>query len=101
MPRKWSSHIMDAQIQQESKFLAREVHRNFLTGINRMVKSRGIRRADFSVIRSVNMPALLLELGYLTNQNEAAVIQTRKFHRVAAKAIAKGIKSFLRRRPKI
>ena len=99
--KKIVSHLMDAQIQQESKVLAKEIHHNFLTGINGMVKSRGIRRADFSVIRSVSMPALLIELGYLTNRTEAAMLQTRKFHRNTAKAIAKGIKSFLNRRPRI
>ena len=95
------SHIMDAQIQVESKVLAREIHRSFVTRIKNMVSSRGIRRADFAVIRAVSMPALLIELGYLTNRQEAITIQTKKFHQKAAQAIAKGIKGFLKRRPGI
>ena len=95
------SHVMDAQIQEESKVLAKEIHRSFLAEIKNMVNSRGIRKADFAVIRSVSMPALLIELGYLTNRQEAVTIQTRKFHRKATQAIAKGIKSFLKKRPGI
>ena len=99
--KKFTSYLIDSQIQKESKTLAIEIHRSFVSELNGLVTSRGIRRADFSVMRSVNMPALLIEMGYITNTQEASVLKKNLFSVRMGRAIVAGIKSFLRRRPNI
>ncbi len=99
--RKFTSYLVDAQIQRESKTLALEIHRAFSSNLKGLVSSRGIRRADFSVMRSVSMPALLIEMGYITNAHEANVLKSNRFFKKMGQAIAHGIKLFLKRRPRI
>ena len=99
--RKFKSYLLDAQIQKESRVFALELHRAFKTRLSKLVNSRGIRRADFSVIRGVSMPALLIELGYITNAYEAKLLKSKHYLSEMSQAVAKGIRSFLRKRPKL
>ncbi len=99
--KKFTAYLLDSQIQKESKRLAIEVHRAFTSKLKGLVSSRGIRRADFSVMRSVNMPALLIEMGYITNTREAGVLKSNLFLGKIGQAITAGIQSFLRKRPSV
>ena len=99
--KKFTSYLLDAQIQKESRVFALELHRAFKNRLSKLVNSRGIRRADFSVIRGVSMPALLIELGYITNAYEAKLLKSKDYLSAMSQAVAKGIRSFLRKRPKL
>jgi N-acetylmuramoyl-L-alanine amidase len=58
---------------------------------------RGIRNnRDFRVLVNTRMPAVLVELGYLTNPAEAARLSTPAYRRRLAGAIAEGIAAYLR-----
>lgn len=54
-----------------------------------------IKFAPLSVLKGADMPAILIELGYLTNPNEGKALEDQKFLSLIAEAISKGIKSFL------
>lgn len=60
------------------------------------VACRGIRPARFVVLREAWMPAVLVEVGYLTNQAEAARLGTSAYRQAIAHAIADGIASYIR-----
>jgi len=49
--------------------------------------SRGIEFGDYQVLRENNQPALLLELGYMNNDNDLAQFKTKKYQQLVAKAI--------------
>lgn len=53
--------------------------------------NRGVMQANFAVLRRTNMPAVLLELGYLTNTTEALNLNSPAWQRAAAAAIFQGI----------
>ncbi len=57
--------------------------------------SRIYKTKGFAVLRGAAMPAVLIELGFLNNSKDRARLVQPEFHDAAAKAIVKGIKSFL------
>ena len=53
--------------------------------------NRGVRSAKFYVLKHTNMPAVLVEVGYLSNKAEEAKINDPKFMDKMAEALADGI----------
>jgi N-acetylmuramoyl-L-alanine amidase len=53
--------------------------------------SHGTRTANFRVLTNTRCPAVLVEMGYLTNRTEAALLKDPFFQSRLAKAIANGI----------
>lgn len=55
---------------------------------------RGIKSANFSVLRNTAMPAALVELGFVSNKEEAADMQTSTFRNEAANALYLGLSEY-------
>ena len=60
------------------------------------VLDRGVNFADFKVLYS-NMPAVLVELGFISNQEEELIIGAPSRQKIEAAAIAEGVVRYLRR----
>ena len=56
-------------------------------------KNRGTKTANFAVLRQTKMPAALIEMGFITNSQDAAMLKNRQEE--FATAIAKGILNYL------
>ncbi|MBS4173659.1 SH3 domain-containing protein [Bacillus sp. FJAT-49736] len=54
------------------------------------IKDRGVRFGDFHVIRENNIPAVLAELGYLSNPNEELLINTEQYQELVTTSIYNG-----------
>ena len=54
------------------------------------LRSRGVRGARFHVLRTATMPAVLLEVGYLTHQEEEMRLGDPAFREALAQAVADG-----------
>ena len=54
-------------------------------------RNRGVMQANFAVLRRTNMPAALIELGYLTNSTEALNLNSPAWQRAVAASIFRGI----------
>jgi len=59
------------------------------------LENRGVKEASFAVLRLTDMPAVLVECGFLTNPTEETLLKSEPFQKKCAKAIADGIESFL------
>ena len=64
-----------------------------------MIKStgavnRGVKSADYLVIRYTKMPAVLLELGFITNSTEASKLKTSAYRETLAQSIDRGIVNY-------
>jgi len=55
--------------------------------------SRGTKTANFHVLRATNMPAALVELGFITNKDDASILKSKQGD--IALAVAKGILAYL------
>ncbi|MCG2713155.1 MAG: N-acetylmuramoyl-L-alanine amidase [Candidatus Omnitrophica bacterium] len=58
------------------------------------LNTRYIRGAKFHVLKGANMPAVLLEMGYLTNKNEAMQLNNAYYRQMLAEAVAAGIVNY-------
>jgi N-acetylmuramoyl-L-alanine amidase len=54
--------------------------------------NRGVRRRGYYVLRKTNIPAVLVECGFLTNPTEAAYAQTVSYRQKLAEEIAAGVR---------
>ena len=61
---------------------------------NLPVEDRGVRRARWAVLRSAEMPAILIEGGFMTNPPEARRIYDATARRQMAAAIVAGVKAY-------
>ncbi len=58
------------------------------------IPDRGVRTANFKVLRDSPVPAVLVEIGYLTNLEDEALLRTPAFRQKVAEAIARGVVRF-------
>lgn len=96
MVKKLESILLDSEIQADSKVLVRAIRKGFMSSLDGRVSGRGIRKADFAVLRGSLMPAVLVEMGYISNPKEAIYLQSADFRRRLAKGIEKGIRRYRR-----
>src|SRR6266542_4448253 len=75
---------------RDSLPLASAVH-NFVVG-GAPSSNRGVRRRGYYVLRKTNIPAVLVECGFLTNPTEAAYAQTASYRQKLAEEIAAGVR---------
>src|SRR3989338_4309212 len=57
---------------------------------------RAVKPARFVVLREAWMPAVLVEVGYVTNRTEASRLSSAEYRQAAARAIAAGTLSYIR-----
>ncbi|MTF39110.1 N-acetylmuramoyl-L-alanine amidase [Cyanobacterium aponinum] len=79
---------------QSGKALADTIHRNVLRRVD--VNDRKVRQARFYVLRTSNMPAVLVEAGFLTGREDIAKLTNPTFQRQMAEAIAAGIIEYIK-----
>ncbi|ARC84797.1 cell wall-binding repeat-containing protein [Clostridium argentinense] len=78
----------------ESKKLAGLVQNNLLNNLGS--KNRGVKSADFAVVRQTYMPAILAELEFISNPTVEEKMRTDKFREDCANAIVAGVLSYLK-----
>ncbi|WP_179968819.1 GBS Bsp-like repeat-containing protein [Streptococcus salivarius] len=64
-------------------------------------QNQGVKRQTFAVLRETTAPAVLLELGFLSNPQEAARLSTSAYQETLANAIVAGIKSYYEKESKV
>lgn len=79
---------------EASALLALRLEAN-LSKIPALAPGRGLRQARFAVLRGAQMPAALVELGYLTHEQQGAALATSAVAEAAGAAVARGIQDYL------
>lgn len=85
--RRWKSIQAAAAVQRRLSAAARS-------------PDRGIKAAEFYVLRHTRMPSILVETGFLSNRQEGSALADRGYRRRLAEAIARGIRDYLESAPR-
>lgn len=75
--------------------LAKHIHASMLNNINS--KDRGLFKSKFYVINHTTAPAILVEIGFISNPNERAQLVTESRKNATAKAIIEGIDGYFKK----
>ena len=83
--------------RDESRRLAAVVQSQLFTGLRRTdtgLENWGVKRAPFVVLVATEMPAILAEVGCMSNIREAAMLQKPEYRQQIAQALFQGIHSY-------
>ncbi|WP_373232087.1 N-acetylmuramoyl-L-alanine amidase [Cohnella sp.] len=73
----------------ESRRAAAILHRHLIDGTP--LPDRGVKAADFHVLRETRMPAVLVECGFMTNVSDAALLRSEEYRAECAEELARGV----------
>ena len=80
--------------QGESVILANAISEKMKKGLK--VKDRGIKHSKFFVLRNNLMPAVLVEVGFLSNTREEKLLGTATYRQKIAESIAQGVFAYVK-----
>jgi len=83
----------------ESSRLAHNVQKGMVSRVRRKykpAKSLGVKQAPFYVLIGAQMPAVLVETGFLTNRTEKKRLLSKKYQESVAEGICAGIKTYIK-----
>lgn len=97
--------LTDLVIQRtvkSSKGLATSIHSRIqdLVGKRYKLIDRGVKPGLFYVLALTKRPAILLEVGFLSNSRELKKLLDQKFQRRYAQAVARGISDYIKKQSK-
>ncbi|MFH2054707.1 MAG: N-acetylmuramoyl-L-alanine amidase [bacterium] len=84
--------MLQTEYLQQSRQLAESVQKELRRSLN--IHSRGINQAGFVVLSRVEMPAILVEVAFISNKVEERLLGQEGFRQNVAEAIYRGILSF-------
>ncbi|NBD17338.1 MAG: AMIN domain-containing protein [Cyanobacteria bacterium] len=73
--------------------LAQAIQRSIISNMN--TRDRGVKKANFYVLRNSAMPAVLVEVGFVTGREDAPRLADPNFRKRMAEAIADGILQYV------
>jgi len=87
---------------QRSRELAEAIHEAVLSAGREYygeetIRDRGVRTAPFWVLVDSQIPAVLIEVGYLTSKEEEQRLRTRGFHHLIGDSLAGAVADFSKR----
>jgi N-acetylmuramoyl-L-alanine amidase len=91
------NNMLEADIQQQSVLLGQEILRGLDSSIGSLSPNRGLKEEEWVVVRSSKMPAVLVEVGYVSNPAEGARLADDAYLRRIAEGLYAGIRSFVAR----
>lgn len=77
--------------------LAQTIHNSILQAIP--IRDRGVKQARFYVLRNNPIPAVLVEVGFVTGREDNPRLGTPEYQSQMADAIAQGILQYIRQNP--
>jgi len=88
------SDLEDQDALAGSSRLAYAVHDRLVGALH--AEDRGVKQAPFYVLAGARMPAVLLEVGFISHESESALLRTPEYQERIAAAVADGVAVFRR-----
>ena len=93
------SDIMKNSKIEESSRLAQQVHNAILDEAANQgyanIRNLGVKQAPFYVLIGAQMPAILLEIAFITNKDDSKNLNDPTFTKLLTKEIAEGIRAYV------
>jgi N-acetylmuramoyl-L-alanine amidase len=86
------SDLEDQATLEGSSHLAYAVHDRLVTALG--AEDRGVKQAPFYVLAGARMPAVLLEVGFISHEGESHRLRDPGYQDRIAQAIADGVAAF-------
>ncbi|WP_160164588.1 N-acetylmuramoyl-L-alanine amidase [Pedosphaera parvula] len=80
------------RFNDKNMYLAYQIQKSLLTGL--AADDRGVKRARYAVLRTAEMPAILIEGGFMSHPAESKRIYDAVYRKQMARAIVNGITSY-------
>ena len=85
--------MFQREAMNDSSFLAKKIISNLTK--TKLAVNRGHRFAGFAVLKSYEIPSVLIEIGFLSNQKEEKKMLSNKYMNDLSKGLAKAIENYL------
>jgi N-acetylmuramoyl-L-alanine amidase len=87
--------MLEEEISLESTVLAQEILKGLEGKIGDRTDNRGLRQNDWYVVRNARMPAVLVEVGFVSSPEEAARLADAAYLRDIAEGMYDGVRGFI------
>ena len=89
------NEMMEEEYTTESILIAKFIMDGLNLQIGSKTVSRGIKAEEWFVVKNSKMPSVLVELGFLTNYDEACNLNDKAYLQKSALGIYNGISAFV------
>ena len=87
--------MLEEEYTTESIMIAKFIMDGLESQIGSESKARGIKAEEWFVVKNSNMPSVLIELGFVSNEKEALLLNNDTYLKKAALGIYNGIAAFI------
>ena len=87
--------LVDSEYKKESRELAVQLAKGMAKELGDSNVQRGLKENPWFVVRMARMPAVLAELGFITNPEEAVLLQNPEYLKKLAHGLYTGLVSFI------
>ncbi len=87
--------MMEEEYTTESILIAKFVMDGLQAQVGGQTSSRGIKAEEWFVVRNSNMPAVLVELGFVSNEKEARLLYDQSYLQKLSLGIYNGLSAFV------
>ncbi len=87
--------MMEEEYTTESILIAKFIMDGMTAQVGKLSTARGIKAEEWFVVRNSNMPAVLIELGFLTNEAEAKNLNDSSYLQKLSLGIFNGLTAFV------
>ena len=86
---------MEEEYTAESILIAKFIMDGLSSQIGSVSKARGIKAEEWFVVKNSNMPSVLIEVGFLTNEKEALNLNDKSYLQKTSLGIYNGVSAFI------
>ncbi|GHV88209.1 N-acetylmuramoyl-L-alanine amidase [Spirochaetia bacterium] len=87
--------MMEEEYTTESTMIAQSIEKRIGEAMGGSLPSRGVKAENFAVVRNARMPAVLVELAFVSNEKDALILTDDALLRKLTDAIYKGITDYV------
>ena len=87
--------MMEETLTRESILLANNILSHLDEAVGNLKPSRGLKAEEWFVVRNARMPSVLVEVGFVSNQTDALLMDDEAHLKKLADALYKGISDFI------